>query len=1203
MRAAPELDNLIDAGTNFRNSPDGTDEHHHPNAVGGFDYFDTIFKVGNEYYYGLVNIEVLKKASKKNVGRLAVAVSEQIETKSKTDLTEKLVANGVEEKTAKTAKTLSGIVNDVWMGRDTSTESRQLLEAAAKDPKINNAIEAVYSEIAPMVKRMGEISSGKPVTSNTAGQVKPTSGEASNLVQPNGQENQPTVFAEDVQDVADGTFVKSTGAAVDTVEIASVGENATVTVNGTETVPLSDVSWESEATAYHYTAVTKADSMTPAAANRILSNPKASSTAFISEALRAFNGGVRNDARVLGDLNSGVISAEEARALFTEGRKAAEAQVTARDAEVKAKQKTATEDGSAAERKGGVFYEYDGKTIKQRNDGKHKPLTKKQRVAVDFTKRLTKKFGSTVYFYESYLDENGKRVFKDRDGNIVEAKEGFYDPSDGSIHVDLNGDNILFTISHELVHFIRDWSPLKFQLMADLVMEGFNRQGLTAEELIEAKQADYAKDGIQLTDEEAFEEVIAAALEGIMADGRVMELMQKTEAKDKGLSAKVKQFFQDIAELIRSTVSAYQDAVPDSPEGRLIRKLEDIYAQLQEAFAEGIMDAGTNFQNAENTTNEGGVRYKLANIKDVTPSNDRLKRNKISVAYMKSVFDVSADKLIPGETSIKDQYKKYWSEWGENISTERFGDIAVKNSSMRSEMRHGSTPVKVASIAAIPSVIKYGEIVDWFEKNTGLFRITVAAPIRIGEKPYIMGVMLQRDDQNQRLYIHDVEIDEEASVSTQEHLDSTGPYDSNNDLFLSTVLHEIVEVKTKIQKNNDRAIKHFGKTYKWAETGYLLADGSKLDFSGRHEGASGGYRTVDHRDILDIYPEDTELDGNGAMVDFMSQGNIRIMPEGDGINLQVQPTKAQERALDDFISRVRGEVTLDIDDSNGNTVVSVEYPRGTRSSKVLQDIRNYFTDGTEPVISGLTRFRYSIGSKTDSAMQKLLEKENESLREDVARLKELLKLQGTETHGTRFTPSSVEAAARYLKKNAGAKGDTKTLAKLLNGFYEYIATNKDLTWDDVREQAKPIANWLMDHVEHGRSDYAQEVLDQIRGSRIYLDESQMEEAAYRFESYDTYRKSLMGSVTFAKDADVSLDSWWHDMAVMYPDVFDPAVTAADMPSELADVIDRLRNENTSAPALLSKVDETTVTPGQRNNLGRYREQLGAQTDIIKRQGH
>ena len=41
-------------------------------------------------------------------------------------------------------------------------------------------------------------------------------------------------------------------------------------------------------------------------------------------------------------------------------------------------------------------------------------------------------------------------------------------------------------------------------------------------------------------------------------------------------------------------------------------------------------------------------------------------------------------------------------------------------------------------------------------------------------------------------------------------------------------------------KENDKtALAYFGKTYKWSETGYVLLDGSKLDFSGRHEGGLG----------------------------------------------------------------------------------------------------------------------------------------------------------------------------------------------------------------------------------------------------------------------------------------------------------------------------------------------------------------------------
>lgn len=57
MRASTELDNLLEAGSNFRTAPDGADGHTHPDAVGGFTYFDTLFKVGEEFYKGLVNIK------------------------------------------------------------------------------------------------------------------------------------------------------------------------------------------------------------------------------------------------------------------------------------------------------------------------------------------------------------------------------------------------------------------------------------------------------------------------------------------------------------------------------------------------------------------------------------------------------------------------------------------------------------------------------------------------------------------------------------------------------------------------------------------------------------------------------------------------------------------------------------------------------------------------------------------------------------------------------------------------------------------------------------------------------------------------------------------------------------------------------------------------------------------------------------------
>lgn len=168
-----------------------------------------------------------------------------------------------------------------------------------------------------------------------------------------------------------------------------------------------------------------------------------------------------------------------------------------------------------------------------------------------------------------------------------------------------------------------------------------------------------------------------------------------------------------------------------------------------------------------------------------------------------------------------------------------------------------------------------------------------------------------------------------------------------------------------------KALEHFGQTYRWKETGYLTQDGKKIDFSGRHDGGPGGYRTVDHRDVSEALGDDYGGDDySGAMVQFMFEGNIRISPESGGINLSVRPTKAQEQALEDFISRERGEVVLDIDEPGGDTVVSVEYPRGTRTSKVINDIRQYFEDGTQPYVSQVAQFRYSL-KPTDSQGREL----------------------------------------------------------------------------------------------------------------------------------------------------------------------------------------------------------------------------------------
>jgi galactokinase len=107
--------------------------------------------------------------------------------------------------------------------------------------------------------------------------------------------------------------------------------------------------------------------------------------------------------------------------------------------------------------------------------------------------------------------------------------------------------------------------------------------------------------------------------------------------------------------------------------------------------------------------------------------------------------------------------------------------------------------------------------------------------------------------------------------------------------------------------------------------------------------------------------------------------------------------------------------------------------------------------------------RYSLRDAEVEKAAEAVRKENKKLKEDVQRLRDLLKLQRQVTGGTKFTASSVETAARYLKQTGNIKGNTGEFGKLLNDFYEAIAQDRELSWENVQEYAQPVVTWMMDH--------------------------------------------------------------------------------------------------------------------------------------------
>lgn len=360
------------------------------------------------------------------------------------------------------------------------------------------------------------------------------------------------------------------------------------------------------------------------------------------------------------------------------------------------------------------------------------------------------------------------------------------------------------------------------------------------------------------------------------------------------------------------------------------------------------------------------------------------------------------------------------------------------------------------------------------------------------------------------------------------------------------------------KKNHVKSAKEFfGKTYSWNETGYITTDGTKLDFSGRHDGGPGGYRTVDHRDIRDALGLDYGgEDYSGAMVQFMSEGNIRISPESGGINLSVMPTKAQLDALADFISKNRGEVILDLDDTNGNTVSSTEYPEGTHSSKVINDIRAYFENGTVPQVSELSQFRYQLRSTADIEQEvrdlkrerTVLASRNRALEQRVQELKGEMRISKEPSVVLRDVKNLGRETIRKYGSDVeygDIQADMEALGKAV--------MKRDVSMADLMPYARNAATAIVDNTteltEHGAE--LLEIKDYLKRQKILFNGE--------MDHYNEFRKRYMGTLKLNKSEGLPVDTMYEEMTEMFGEGYFPSdvYTEADKLQQIADVLDSM----------------------------------------------
>lgn len=713
-------------------------------------------------------------------------------------------------------------------------------------------------------------------------------------------------------------------------------------------------------------------------------------------------------------------------------------------------------------------------------------------------------------------------------------------------------DPVMQVVGHEWTHRVQELAPEQYTAFRDAIMEDPD-----VAEAANILHEQYNRMGVEISVDEALDEAAANYAGEMIANTDVLNEFIRRHSEDRTLLEKLRDAIREIV-------------------GKLTGKAKQ-QAQTAEGLLQQAFEAAA--QNSKNAATEGGVRFDLKGKNkdgvEVYETGEDVKKMSYK-ERMEAFMDIMRNEYAGRTAKFSDGINTYYAKFDEaDLRKNVYGD---KKSSRKGWKAKINTGADGSIFELVENATYNGGKAEQGKKTQAHQNLTgweyFVKTVQIDGQVYDLLANVRKKPDGE--FVYSIQLNEnknKASAPPLQYRNGTAkannrPVGVSTNASESSVPQNGENVKkryslkeyTDEEKKQHRkdADEYFGHTYKWSETGYILTNGKKLDFSGRHEGGPGGYRTVDHRDIRDALGDDYGgSDYSGSMVQFMSEGNIRISPESGGINLSVMPTKNQLDSLSDFISHNRGEVILDLDTPDGQTVSSTEYPRGTHANKVLADIKAYFEDGTTPQVSSLAQFLSLKGTENAQEIA-ALKRENETLRERV----DYWKRQTRRSDGVRTDSKSVEKAAKELTRRYGADIDSGEIAGDLASLYDYIARGGDetgeLTYTEARSRADSIAQRIAESAiakdDEGYREYS-ELRKYLKDTKITLST----EDAAGITDYADFRRSLFGKVNLGKGEHTNVDQVYSELAESYPEFFSETRenNVSDQISRIAEVANEL----------------------------------------------
>ena len=564
---------------------------------------------------------VKNSSNQKKVGKLYQAVEAEVTKQNQADIAKSLERKGF---SAKSAKNIAEAMMADMNGEQLNSYQKAVLESVGGNELVQKTVNDVLNNASSTTSQRSSDLATFAVGIGAGVGIAPNASRTSSAKQIGTKgvtEGDVTGNAESLSQgsyevSAEGKSIrKSDGETIDIQGIAAFENGRMVLDTDAGTVDASDVAYASKNDALVYEAVAELSNIIdPDTANKLVKkfNPAdgVSAQSYARGIVQAYTYGYYGYSRTetMGsNTMSATLTDAQRNTAYGLGQQYRNKATAAKQDAVSKK--------VPSNKKGQVFFRKDNMAVSNfrdymKEDGR--VLTDVQAVAVQTMEKLSVALGVNFYVYESYV-KDGKRYYIDENGVEQEgAPNGWYDPTTGNIYIDLHAGNtgkgtMIFTVAHELTHFIYQWSPAKFKKLADFVFKhgGFKDRGA---KLVQAKMDAAERRGKPISYETAYEEVVADGMESILKSGNVVQMMAEIKQKDHTLWQKICDWFKDLVKDLRALVDAYKGYSPETTEGQMVADMKAAIRQIEAIYTEALVDASENFQSAMETVVEADAK-------------------------------------------------------------------------------------------------------------------------------------------------------------------------------------------------------------------------------------------------------------------------------------------------------------------------------------------------------------------------------------------------------------------------------------------------------------------------------------------------------------------------------------------------------------------------------------------------------------------